>query len=258
MPADWELPAGVSRGLWEYCHDPANARGYDASLTGTPLVTIDEAFVLEHCKPPGRIIDLGAGTGRLSLALAQSGYQPVAVDLSPHMLAVLREKAAVLGLDVPCVCANLVDLGAFADASFDHAACLFGTLGLILGAEPRRRMLAHVRRILKPGGVFVLHVHNRWFNLWTGQGRHLLWQNWLDSWNGQSTPGDFEMPAQQGVGILTMHLFTRAEIVGLLEEAGLEMIEARPLSLASDGRLRCPWWFPGFRSYGYLLASRKR
>ena len=113
MPADWELPTGVSRALWDSFHDPAVARNYDALLRDTPLMTIDQQFVLEHCQPAGKIIDLGCGTGRLAITLAQQGYQPVAVDLSPEMLKVLSEKAASLGLTIPSVCANLVELDLF-------------------------------------------------------------------------------------------------------------------------------------------------
>jgi SAM-dependent methyltransferase len=257
MPADWQLPPGVSRSLWDYFHDPTVARGYDAALEGTPLLAVDQPFVLEHCRPPGRIIDLGSGTGRLAITLAQRGYQPVAVDLSPEMLKVLGAKAAELGLVMPCVCANLATLDMFADQSFDHAACLFSTLGLVVGAEPRRRVLAHAFRLLRPGGVFVLHVHNRWFNVWTAHGRRLLAKELLASWFGGGAVGDYEMPPHQGVGRLTMHLFTRGEIVRLLRSAGFEIVEVRPVSLRSDGRLPWAWLFGRLRSYGYLIAARR-
>ncbi len=257
MPADWQLPTGVSRSLWDYFHDPAVARNYDAALDGTPLLAIDQQFVLEHCRPPGKIVDLGSGTGRLAIALAQHGYQPLAVDLSPQMLKVLGDKAAPLGLTIPRVCANLVELDLFADQSFAHAACLFSTLGLIVGAEARRRVIAHVHRLLKPGGVFVLHVHNRWFNVWTSHGRTLLFKELLASWLGRGARGDYEMPPHQGVGRLTMHLFTRREAVRLLRSAGFAIVAVRPLSLRADGRLPCPWWLGRLRSYGYLIAARK-
>ena len=257
MPADWQLPPGVSRALWDYFHDPEIARAYDAGLDDTPLLTIDQQFVLEHCKRIGKVIDLGCGTGRLAITLAQHGYQPIAVDLSSEMLKVLGEKAAALGLAIPAVCANLVELGMFADQSFDHAACLFSTLGLIVGAEARQRAVAHAYRLLRPGGVFVLHVHNRWFNFWTAPGRRLLFNDLLASWLGRGVAGDYEMPPHHGVGRLTMHLFTRREVVRLLRSVGFEVVEVRPLSLRADGRLACPWWFGRLRSYGYLIAARK-
>jgi SAM-dependent methyltransferase len=257
MPADWQLPTGVSRALWDYFHDPAVARGYDATLDGTPLLTVDQQFVLEHCRPAGSIIDLGCGTGRLAITLAQHGYRSIGVDLSPEMLKVLGTKAAALHLDIPRVCANLVELDVFADGSFNHAACLFSTLGLIVGTEARRRVVAHAYRLLRPGGVFVLHVHNRWFNAWTAHGRALLMTDLVHSWLGRGMSGDYDMPPHQGVGWLTMHLFTRSEIVRLLRSCGFEIVEVRPLSLNADGRLRYPWWFERVRSYGYLIAARK-
>lgn len=255
MSADWQLPAGVSRALWDHVHDTEAAGDYDRTLAGTPLLQIDVGFVREHCRPAGKIIDLGCGTGRLALALAQAGYAPVGVDLSPPMLQILRGKADQLGLYIPCVCGNIVELGFFADQSFDHAACLFSTFGLVVGADARRRVLAHVRRLLKPGGVFVLHVHNRWFNFWTRAGRRLLFREVMSAWSGRGAAGDYAMPAYRGTGTLTMHLFTRSEIVGLLRSAGFSILEVRPVSVA--GLLTNPGWFGSLRCYGYLIAAQK-
>src|SRR5262252_6250628 len=81
----WQLPPGVPRGLWDQVRDPRAARDYDAQLAGTPLLEQDIPFALEHCPPIGRAVDLGCGTGRLSLALAQRGHRVLAVDLSAEM-----------------------------------------------------------------------------------------------------------------------------------------------------------------------------
>ena len=257
MPSDWQLPPGVTRALWDYLHDPEIARACDAHLAGTPLLALDRQFVLEHCRPPGRILDLGCGTGRLAITLAQHGYRPVGVDLSPQMLRILGAKACAAGVEVPRLCANLVALGCIDDAAFDHAACLFSTLGMIAGADARRTMVRHVARILRPGGMFVLHVHNRWFNVWTRAGRRLLLADLVGSRLGRRAPGDYEMPPHQGLGSLTMHLFTRREILRSLRDAGFEVVAVRPISLATDGVVRLPWWFGWLRSYGYLIAARK-
>jgi ubiquinone/menaquinone biosynthesis C-methylase UbiE len=250
-PPDWQLPPGVTRGLWRYLHDDALARNYDASLGDSALTRLDCHFVQSQCAPPGRLIDLGCGTGRLALPLAQAGYWVVGVDLSAAMLRVLGEKATAAGVAVERVQANLVELGGLDDAAFDYAACLFSTLGMIGGGAERRRVLAHAYRVLRPGGVLVLHVHNRWFNFWDPSGRA-----WLlgDVVRGS---GDRHMPAHDDKPPLTLHLFTRREAVRLLRSVGFTIREVRPVSLRSDGKVRWPWWFGWLRAYGYLIAAVK-
>src|SRR5260370_31267174 len=136
-PADWQLPPGVNRGLWDYVHDPAIAENYDAGLAGAPLFAADQAFVERHCQPPGRLLDLGCGTGRLLVALAARGYRVVGVDLSGPMLEAARAKAAAAGADAPLIRAHLVELTCPAPASFDFAALHFRTPGLVLGPDAR-------------------------------------------------------------------------------------------------------------------------
>jgi SAM-dependent methyltransferase len=53
--------------------------------------------------PPAQVLDVGAGTGFLSLLLAAQGYEVTAVDLSPGMLSMLRSKAGLQGLEVRTV-----------------------------------------------------------------------------------------------------------------------------------------------------------
>jgi SAM-dependent methyltransferase len=255
-PADWQLPPGVNRGLWDYLHDPGIARGYDAGLAGTPLFEVDQHFVERHCPPGGRLLDLGCGTGRLLTAFAARGHPVLGVELSQPMLEVARIKAAAAGVAVGLLRANLVDLGCLAPESFDCAACLFSTLGMIVGAAARHRVVEHAFRLLRPGGRFVLHVHNRWFNAWDPAGRRWLLRDLLRRFTG-GEGGDRVMPVHQGIAGLTLHLFSRREAVRLLRGAGFRLTEVRPVSLRPDGRLSCSRWFGWLRAYGYLLAAEK-
>jgi SAM-dependent methyltransferase len=256
-PANWQLPPGVNRGLWDYLHDPGVARNYDANLAGTPLFAIDQAFVARHCPQPGRLLDLGCGTGRLLVPFARRGYRVLGVDLSPEMLAVARTRAEEAGVAVALLQANLTQLDCLADATFDYAACLFSTLGMVLGHDLRRRVVAAACRVLRPGGRFVLHVHNRWFNAWDPTGRAWLLRDGLRSWLSGREAGDRVMPVHQGIAGLTLHLFTRREVVGLLRGAGFRVLEVMPISLRPDGRLPWPGWFGWLRAYGYLLAAQR-
>ena len=253
MLPDWQLPPGTDRGVWDYTHNAELARNYDASLAGTPLLEADIRFAESHFPIPGRLIDLGCGTGRLALHFARRGFECVGVDLSPEMLAVLREKAGREGLSVGTVEANVVELDELPTGSFDYAACLFSTLGMVRGRLNRMRFLGHVRRLLKPGGVFVLHAHNRRFRALTRAGLAWAFGDWWRALRGKE-PGDRTMPQHYGGAPLTLHHFTRREIRCDLREAGFAIRELEPVGV-NEVRLKRPWCFGALRAYGYLIAA---
>ncbi len=248
---DWNLPPGVNRGLWESLHDADAAKHYDAGLAGSVLVSLDVAFARQHFPRPGRLLDLGCGTGRLLREFARRGDGVIGVDLSEEMLRVAGEKAAAEGLMIDRVRANLVQLDCFADDSFDYAACLFNTLGIVTGASNRRRVVGHVYRLLRPGGTFVLHGHNRWFNVWDPSGRRWLLRELLRF----GSERNWSMPAHEQATGWPMHLFTRDELCQLVTGAGFELAEVRAVGLC--GALTFPRWLGGVRAYGYLAAARK-
>lgn len=51
-------------------------------------------------KPTANILDIGCGTGSLSLILAQQGHKVTGIDLSPKMIAQAKVKAAKANLDI--------------------------------------------------------------------------------------------------------------------------------------------------------------
>src|SRR6188472_3495074 len=93
MIPDWQLPPGVDRGLWDYLHSGDVVRGYDGQMAASPLARADVAFCERAFPTPGRLVDLGCGTGRLCVHFAAKGCGCVGVDLSDEMLAKARENA---------------------------------------------------------------------------------------------------------------------------------------------------------------------
>ena len=243
MTPDWQLPAGTDRGLWDYVNSERVAREYDDALAGSALLDVDLQFCQKHFSKPGRLIDLGCGTGRLLMPFAKLGFDCVGVDLSDAMLDVVREKAKKSQVRVELHKANLVDLDQFANGAFDYAACLFSTLGMIREQANRRRFLAHVRRILQPGGVFVVHAHNSQYRFGRGLGKRGV------------EPGDRTMPQHRGGAELTIHHYSRREINSELAAAGFRVIEFQWIGQGQNLRLRIPWILPATRAYGFLIAA---
>lgn len=103
-----------------------------------------------------RIIDIGAGTGRYSVALAEEGYDVTAVELVKYNLGILKQK----GANVKAYQGNALKLKRFADNSFD-LALLFGPMYHLHSDEEHVQALAEAKRVVRPGGyIMVAYVMN--------------------------------------------------------------------------------------------------
>jgi SAM-dependent methyltransferase len=151
----------------------------------------------------------------------------------------------------------LVELDCLRDCSFDYVICLFSTLGMIRGRIHRRAVLGHAARVLRPGGRFVLHVHNRWSNLWQPGMRAEPIRDLSRCFSRHAEPGDRQMPAHQGVAGLFMHLFTGREVHRDLESCGLKVVLRRLIGHGPQGELSCPWLCGKLRALGYLILAER-
>ena len=101
-----------------------------------------------------RILEVGAGTGRYSVALAREGYAVTAVELVAHNLAILQAKQdGTLPLDIRQ--GNALDLSFLADDTFD-VTLLLGPMYHLYTREDKLRALAEAVRVTKPHGYILV------------------------------------------------------------------------------------------------------
>ncbi len=151
-----------------------------------------------------RILEVGAGTGRYSVALAKEGYSVAALELVAHNLEILRSKLD--GTEpIEVLQGNALDLSRFESGSFDLTLVLGPMYHLYTRAD-KVRALSEAVRVTKPGGVLMVaycmneatiiqYVFAKG-NLQTVLEKDLLTPDWL----GRSDPAEvFELIRTEGI-----------------------------------------------------------
>lgn len=135
----------------------ALAAGYDAALLPAQWIRRRLWDRLDALFPAGsRVLDVSAGTGEDAVHLAGRGVQVVACDLSPKMLAELHRKAP----EIETRAVDFADLAAaFPGAAFDGVISTFAGLNT---APDLGRFAGGAAGLLRPGGVLLMHILNRW------------------------------------------------------------------------------------------------
>jgi len=119
-----------------------------------------------------RVLELGAGTGRYSTALAREGMDVTAVELVESNLAVLKENGAGLE-NLRAYQGDATDLSRFADDSFD-VTLVFGPMYHLYEPEEVDRAIDEAIRVTRTGGtllfafisVYAIMYANYFFGNW--------------------------------------------------------------------------------------------
>ena len=105
-----------------------------------------------------KILDIGAGTGKYSITLAEEGYDVTALELVKHNLRVIEKKSN----KVKTYLGNAIKLDMFKDNSFD-LILLFGPMYHLVTKEEQLKALNEAKRVLKPNGILlVAYVMNEY------------------------------------------------------------------------------------------------
>jgi ubiquinone/menaquinone biosynthesis C-methylase UbiE len=222
--ADWDDFFGEFY-LRAYVHDEADAQAAGDALAAARLAGVE---------PGADVVDVPCGYGRHTIALARAGYRVVGVDRSQTLLDEARRRAGHERWP-KLVRADYRELP-FAEASFDAALNLFTSLGY-LGDEEDTKVLAAIRRVLRPGGKLVLETMHRdrlvtgWQDkdwMLIGEGRLHLQQRTWDPVSGvaQTTQTLIDGTGARDSRTFSVRTYSATELLRMIDAAGFSDAKA--------------------------------
>jgi SAM-dependent methyltransferase len=169
IPLDWDAMG--------YTTETFNTLAADPGFTGWPEdlptdMEVKHLARLLDCRPGDRVLDLACGYGRHALPLALDyDLKMTGIDISPGLVAAARRMAQAAGATIEYAVGDARKIGY--EGVFDGAYIAWNTFSLFSDRDVPK-VLAAVRRALKPGGRFFLDLDNKDV-LWAGEDSYTEW-----------------------------------------------------------------------------------
>ncbi len=180
-------------------------------------------------------LDLGCGTGAITMELARRGADMIGVDLSADMLAVAKEKAAAEGLDILYLNQDMRDFELY--GTVDFIVSSLDCMNYVTNKNDLKRVFRLANNYLEPGGLFIFDVNTEYklgtilgSNAFTGESDGVFWA-WQNFYDKKARLCDFYLTffEKDGEGyrrfdeVHTERAYSVGELTGMLEGAGLKV-----------------------------------
>lgn len=117
------------------------------------------SYMQKYCNNPKTVLDLGCGTGTMSVLLKKKGFDVTGIDISADMLAEASSKAFDEGLDIVF---SQQDMKSFeAPFAFDVIISLCDCINYITDPEELGLVFESCRKNLAAGGLFIFDINSR-------------------------------------------------------------------------------------------------
>lgn len=227
---------------------------YDRFVNWTGRLAVEIPFLQQQLRAAGayKVLDAACGTGMHAIALAESGFEMAAGDLSIGMIQRTQKNAQIAKVTVRAKQAGFGELaGAFGMRAFDSVLCLGNSLPHLLTKEHLSVALMDFANCLRPGGLLV--IQNRNFDLIMQN--QLRWMEPQSAKEGNAEWLFVRFYDFESAGLLTFHVITLYREDGRTWSQVTQSTQLRPI--LSD-EIRLALQTAGFESvvcFGNLTGS---
>lgn len=115
----------------------------------------------KHGITPESILDIGCGTGNVTLPLAEMGYNLTGLDMSAEMLAVAESKAREKNLNIKWVQQDMIMMN-LGGLQYDMVISMTDSLNYLEDSKSMEQVFSLVRDVLNPGGWFIFDLNSHY------------------------------------------------------------------------------------------------
>lgn len=141
-------------------HYDRNAENLAARYDSLRFEAVHASLLPFLPKPPAKVLDIGSGSGRDAIALAEKGFSVTAVEPAADMLRLARSSAG--DAEIEWIDDRLPALGSLAGRGGSFGFILCSAVIMHLGGPELPRAFVTIRRLLSPHGVLGLTVRGAW------------------------------------------------------------------------------------------------